>query len=87
MAEIRIENTIPESDARRESIQATIEETLRDHVGTWSAEIRRAQTEPWWVIVVKRPDGDFKTTLLVDPREQSPNEIREVILASLKGAV
>lgn len=87
MAEIRIENTIPESDPRRLSIQAVIEETLRDHVGTWSAEIRRAQTEPWWVVVVKRTDGDFKTTLLVDPREESPTVIREVLLASLKGAV
>ncbi len=87
MAEIRIENAIPASDARRESIQAVIEETLRDHVGTWSAEIRRAQTEPWWVVVVKRTDGDFKTTLLVDPREESPTAIRQVILSSLKGAV
>ncbi len=87
MAEIRIENTIPESDARRELVQAVIEETLRDHVGTWSAEIRLAQTEPWWVVVVKRMDGDFKTTLLIDPREESPAAIRAVILASLKGAV
>ncbi len=87
MAEIRIENAIPEVDSRRFSIQAVIEATLRDHVGTWSAEIRRAQTEPWWVVVVKRTDGDFKTTLLVDPREESPTAIREAILASLKGAV
>ncbi len=89
MAEIRIENAIPESDPRRLSIQAAIEETLRDHVGTWSAEIRPAQTEPWWVVVVKRTDGDgqFKTTLLIDPRDESPSAVREVILASLKGAV
>jgi len=32
MAEIRIENAIPESDPRRLSIQAAIEETLRDCV-------------------------------------------------------
>lgn len=89
MAGIRIESTIAESDPRRRSIHAVIEETLRNHVGTWSAEIRPAQTEPWWFVVVKRTDGDgdFKVTLLLDPREESPTAIREVILTSLKGAV
>ena len=73
MAEIRIENRIPESDPRRLSIQAVVEETLRDHVGTWSAEIRCAQTEPWWVAVVKWTDGEGQ-------------DDAEVILASLTGA-
>jgi len=67
----------------------TMLRNTHDHMGTWSAEIRPAQTEPWWVVVVKRTDGDgqFKTTLLIDPRDESPTAVREVILASLKGAV
>ena len=87
MAELTIQNSIPEGEPRRLAIEAVIEETLRDHVGTWRAEIRRAQTEPWWVVVARRTDGEFKTTLIVDPRAQSPAAIREVILASVKGAV
>ena len=87
MAEIRIEDSIPENDPRRHEIEGVLRETLRDLVGTWTAAIRPAQTNPWWLVVLERTDGAFKATLLLDPREESPAAIREAILVSLKGAV
>lgn len=87
MAEIRLESSIPESDPRRHVIEGVIRETLRDHVGIWRAAIRPARTDPWWVIVLERVDGEFRGTLLIDPREPSAAALREAILVALKGAV
>jgi hypothetical protein len=87
MAEIRIESAVPEDDLGRRTLEEVIRKTLRDHVGTWRVSIRRAQTDPWWIVVLERADGDFKGTLLIDLREQTAAAISEAILVSLRGAV
>jgi hypothetical protein len=83
MADIRIESPEPDDNPDRR----TIEEAIRDYAGVWRALIRRAQTEPWWVVQMERTDGEFKRTFLLDLREQTPAALQDVIRTSLKGAV
>jgi hypothetical protein len=75
MAEITIENDVPDTHPQKRLIEGVIRDTLRDFAGVWDVLIRGGRTQPWWIVVVRRERDGFKRTLLVDPREQTPDEV------------
>ena len=87
MAEVEVESSAPDDDPSWKAIEAVLRETLKDYAGSWRLRIRPARVEPWWVVAMERTDGEFKNTIVLDPRDQTAPAIRATLTEALKGAV